>query len=310
MDDLARIDLNLLLAFDALLAERNVTRAAKRIGVAQSSMSHALARLRDLFEDPILVRTSRGMVPTPRAEEMETPMRNALEQIRNTVRLSASFDPSDVTVTFSIATDGVQQTALFPRLLQVLSKSAPGISLCTLRPTRASSTYARLRSGVLDAAIGPFNELPSGIHYETLGTDRIVYVMRKQHPQARNRLTREAYFQLPQILFLPMTQDEIPPDFKKLFRELGLPNTIIAQTPDPLAAMLIVSRADLICAAAELIVEPFKDALGLVIHEPPVRFPPYETKLVWHERTHDSPLHRWLRETIIETSRVCRAQLA
>jgi len=310
MDDLARIDLNLLLAFDALLAERNVTRAARRIGVAQSSMSHTLSRLRVLFEDPILVRTSRGMVPTPRAEEMETPMRSALEQIRKTIRLSASFDPSDVSVKFSIATDGVQQTALFPHLLQMLSKNAPGISIRNLRPTRASSTYARLRSGVLDAAIGPFNEPPSGIHSETLGADRVVYVMRKKHPQAKKKLTREAYFRLSQILFLPMTQDEIPPDFKNLFRRLGLPNTIIAETPDPLAAMLIVSRTDLICAAAQLVVDPFKDALGLVTHEPPVPFPPFETKLIWHERTHESPLHRWLREAILETSKACRAQLS
>ncbi len=308
MDDLAGVDLNLLLALDALLAERNVTRAAKRVGIAQSSMSHALSRLRDLFEDPILVRTSRGMLPTPRAEELETPLRNALEQIRNTIRHSAAFDPSDVTATFSIATDAVQQVVLFPDLLETLSKEAPGVSIHNVRPSRPNATFARLRSGVIDVAIGSFDNFSAGIHAETLAVDRVVYVMRKGHPKASKKLTRKTYGELPQILYLPMTQEELPPDFKNLFQELGLPQSIIAQTPDPLAAMLIVAQTDFICAAAEAVVAPFKKSLGLITLKPPVPFPTYETKLIWHERTHNSPIHRWLREAIQETATKCRPQ--
>jgi DNA-binding transcriptional LysR family regulator len=306
MADLSTLNLNLLVALDALLAERSVTRAGERIGLAQSSMSHALASLRAIFDDPLLVRSSDGMVPTPRAQELEGPLRGALEMLGAAIETPAGFDPARASLTLILASDAIQQVILLPRLLARLDAQAPGVVLHTEAPVAAGETFRRLQAAELDVALGHFDEPPAGIRRETFATDRIVYVARKGHPRARKRArgrTRDRRERLLVQTPLSAGQDAARPRpiAPHALRGAGsaMP-AVIATTPHSLASLFIVSQTDIVTGTVERVAEMYKDVLGLSVFPAPVEMAPVETHMIWHERTDRSPAHQWLRGLLDE----------
>ena len=303
MIDLGTINMNLLVALNALLSERSVTRAGKKIGIAQSSMSHALSSLREIFDDPLLVRSPEGMVPTPRGEQLEAPLRKALEQLRKAIEVPAEFEPANASARFSVASDEIQQVILLPRLLQILHERAPGIFLHTEPPSDAETSYQRLRTGELDFALGTFDTPPAGIHREMLSTDRVIFLARKGHPRIKKAPSKEQLKKEPQLLPTPITGGKLPSSLMSLLERRQDGPYFIGTTPHLLASLFIVSQTDIITATLERVAKLYKEALGLVIFSPPIALPSADTHIVWHERTHHSSAHKWLLELLMELAR-------
>jgi DNA-binding transcriptional LysR family regulator len=301
--DLEAINVNLLVALNALFSERSVTRAGKKIGIAQSSMSHALSTLREIFDDPLLVRSPEGMIPTPRGEQLEAPLREALEQLRKAIEVPKEFEPARASARFSVASDEIQQVILLPRLLQILHERAPGIFLHTEPPSDAETSYQRLRTGELDFALGRFDSPPAGIHREMLSTDRVIFLARKGHPRVKKVLTKERLKKEPQLLPTPITGGKPSPSLLSLLERRKDGPYFVATTPHLLASLFIVSQTDIITASVERVARMYKDTLGLVILSPPIDLPAADTHIVWHERTHHSSAHKWLLELLLELAR-------
>lgn len=303
MIDLGTINLNLLVALNALFSERSVTRAGKKVGIAQSSMSHALSTLREIFDDPLLVRSPEGMIPTPRGEQLEAPLREALEQLRKAIEAPTEFEPACASARFSVASDEIQQVILLPRLLQILHERAPGIFLHTEPPSDAETSYQRLRTGELDFALGRFDSPPAGIHREMLSSDRVIFLARKGHPRVKKVLSKERLKKEPQLLPTPITGGKLPSSLISLLERRQDGPYFVATTPHLLASLFIVSQTDIITATVERVARMYKETLGLVILSPPIALPAADTHIVWHERTHHSSAHKWLLELLMELAR-------
>jgi len=302
--DLTSLNLNLLVALDALLTERSVTRAGRKIGLAQSSMSHALASLRELFGDPLLVRSARGMVPTPRARELEAPLRRALDMLQTAIDTPTPFDPATASLTFGLASDAVQQVILLPGVFRVLQECAPGIALHTEAPVDAKETYAKLANGELDFAIGHFDDPPTDVHSRHLASDRIVYVARKGHPRISRTLSKATMRAERMLLPTPITSGEPPSSLLSFRQSREQTPGLLAATPHLLASLFLVSQTDVITGTVERVAEMYEDVLGLSIFPAPVAMPPVDTHIVWHDRTDHSPAHLWLLDLLEEHARM------
>jgi len=303
MIDFCSINVNLLIALDALFTERNVTRAGKKIGIAQSSMSHALASLREIFDDPLLVRSPAGMIPTIRGEQLEAPLREALEQLRKAIEVPTEFEPGSASARFSVASDSIQQVILLPRLLQILHERAPGIFLHTEPPSDAETTYQRLWTGELDFSLGRFDHPPAGIHREMLSTDRVIFIAREGHPRIKKGVSKQQLKKEPQLFPTPITRGKLPSSLMSLLEGQAGGPSFIATTPHLLASLFIVSQTDIITATVERVATMYKDTLGLVILSPPIALPAADTHIVWHERTHHSSAHRWFKGLLKDLAR-------
>ena len=181
MNDLRAVDLNLLVALDVLLAERSVRGAARRMGISPSAMSHTLARLRALLDDPLLVRAGRQLVPTPRAEALAAPLRDLLAQTRALLAPPDTLDPASLRRALRVVCTDHVSTVLMPRVDARLREDAPGVDLNIVPLT--PETMAALRAGTVDAAIGIFPEAPPEIRRRVLFSDRFVTVCRLDHPR-------------------------------------------------------------------------------------------------------------------------------
>jgi DNA-binding transcriptional LysR family regulator len=209
---LSRIDVNLLVGLDTLLRERSVTTAAKRLGLSQSAMSHQLRRLRELFDDPILVGGRGGMVTTPLADTLEGPIRRALLDLGRAIRGELSFDPATAERTFTVATTDSVELLGLPPLLELLTREAPGIGVHG-RPL-GPSTFTALQEGDVDLVIGPDVELALGVPFpglrcRVLAREPSVCVVRTDHPIVA-RARREGALSLERFLALRHVQ-VLPP---------------------------------------------------------------------------------------------------
>ncbi|MGK3997623.1 LysR family transcriptional regulator [Sorangium sp. So ce1024] len=296
---LASIDLNLLVVFDALLAEGSVTRAAARVGLSQSAMSHALGRLRALIDDPVLVRTPRGMIPTPRAQELAGPIREALAQIEATVARSPRFDPATARRSFSVATVDYVELILLPRLVQKLFADAPFVDLVA-RPYD-SDMWGSMETGKVDLAIGMFPTVPAGFYRQRLLEEHYTCVVRRDHPVVRSKLTLKMYTSLPHALISPRGDGGGRVD--EVLAEQGLSRRVALQIPHFLVAAHIVAQTDLVLTVPARIAQVFADMEALRVMKPPVELGGFSLDQVWHERQAKDPAHMWLRGIFAELAR-------
>jgi DNA-binding transcriptional LysR family regulator len=291
--DIASIDLNLLLALDALLETQHVTRAAKRIGLTQSSMSHALARLRELFGDPLLVRAGRGMVPTPRAEALREPLRRVLAEVSRLLREEGQFDAQRSTRTFVLSSPDLLAPML-PALLAAMRTEAPHVRL-EVR-AMAGDPSLELASGAVDLALAPARSEGPGLVQRSLGTLRWVVLARRDHP-ARRRFDAEKWVRYPHVQVAPGggTRNVIDDAIARtgLRREIGV------VVPSFLAAPEIVAQTDLFFTAPRELVEPIAARLDLVLLEPPIPIGPVPVASLFHERMQSDPAHTWFRELVV-----------
>lgn len=301
---LKNIDLNLLVALEALLGERSVTRAAARLGLTPSAMSHALSRLRATFEDELLVRTRGGMIATPRGEQLLGPLRRALHDLADIVGGRAEFDPRTARRELTVATTDYVEAVLLPLLLARISASAPGVQL-RIRQLEQSDVAAPLESGAFDVAVGAAFTEATGLRQQALFSEEMVCICREGHPGVKKQLDLETYLGLRHVLVSVRGGSHSGVDAR--LAEIGRKREVALMIPHFLAGPLIVASSDLVLTAPARLVAQLASALSLRILTPPLAFPGFTIRQVWHERYQDEPAHLWLRQQIFEAAAVLRA---
>jgi DNA-binding transcriptional LysR family regulator len=292
---LQAIDLNLLVALEAMLSERSVTRAGARLGLSPSAMSHALARLRTTFGDDLLVRTRGGMVATARGEQLLGPLRRALEELAVLVAGPGGFDPGSSQREFTLATTDYVEAVLLPPLLSRISAAAPGVQL-RVRPLEISDVVEPLERGSYDAAIGVAFDVSPGLQQQALFSEEMVLVCRKGHPLVKRSVDLATYLELRHVMVSVRGGSQGVVD--ELLARSGQRRRIALLVPHFLAAQLIVASTDLVMTAPARVVSRLGEALGLRVLTPPLAVPGFTVKQVWHERQQDDPGHLWLRQQV------------
>ena len=289
---LRSVDFRLLLAFEALIAERHVSRAAAAVGLSQPAMSHALAKLRQQFHDPLLARTSTGFEPTPKALELIEPVREAIRQVSRLFRESSTFDPRTASEAFTIRMGDMNEVLFLPSLLRELEKQAPGITVTVLH-LPPSETVRALEASAIDFAVSALIKHSKSVHSTELAKDRMVCVMRKGHPAAATRLTTRAFLALRHLRIVQSVGDVRFVE-EALFKA-GLQRKVMATTPHWLAASYLVETSDLVTALPESMVRRLNVEDRFAVRSLPVGGNEFSWRLYWHRRYDARPSHRWIR---------------
>jgi LysR family transcriptional activator of mexEF-oprN operon len=293
--NLSRLDLNLLVAFDALLTERSVTRAAARVGLGQSAMSHNLARLRSLFGDELLTRGAEGMRPTPRALGLADPVRLTLAQIQTAVLRREDFDPATADRVFRIGLADSIEVAVIPGLMERLQIMAPGVSL-RLRSTNRMSILEELDTGNLDLGIGVFTEGQTHHKRRQLYTDSFLCLFSPAQLRLRSPISIDDYLRQPHIL--TSLADDAHGAVDEALAKHKLKRNIVMTTPGFLAVPFVVRRSPVITTMPSRLARYFAETFGLVTSPVPVDLPNFTISLLWHASFDQDPGHLWLRQTV------------
>jgi DNA-binding transcriptional LysR family regulator len=302
---LQEVDLNLLVALEALLSERSVTRAGARLGLTPSATSHALARLRAAFGDELLVRTRGGMIPTARGEQLLAPLRLALRDVAALLTGADRFDPTTSRREFVLASTDYIESVLLPPLLGRVSAAAPGVQL-RVRPLELSDVAAPLESGAITVALGVvFDESP-GLQQQSLFAEEMVFVCRKGHSQVKRQVDLATYLRLRHVLV--SVRGGTLSAIDERLATLGHARQIALVVPHFVAALLIVASSDLVVTAPARLVERLGPALALRTLAPPFAVPGFTVRQVWHERHRDDPGHLWLRQQIFAAAATLRGR--
>lgn len=294
--DLAGIDLNLLVALDALLAERSVTRAAAHLGVGQSAMSSSLARLRKLLGDELLTRVPDGMRLTPRAMALIEPVRAAVRQFQGIVLREESFDPATVERAFTIAVPGSVEAHLVPRLLALLGREAPGICL-TLRAFDCDTVLTDLDADRIDLAVGLITE--GQAHHKVRALYRFGYLclFNPELLGVRGPLSLDDFLRFPHIMTSMTGTDRGVVDIA--LAAIGKRRRLAATTPRFTTVAFHVRAAPVITTMVDELALGFAEQLGLATSPVPVPVEGFTISMIWHSSYDHDPAHRWLREVIV-----------
>jgi len=293
---LSGLNLNALTALDALLLERNVTRAARRVGITQPAMSQTLARMRDVFGDPLLVRKGRTMVLTPRAEAMLVPLSDALLSVERAVQLGMGFDPATSTRIFKIALPDLSATMVLPSVLRVIGKDAPGIRI-QAESLSISRISEKLSSGEIDLVLAVYLSSEDGLRKETLLVEDYVCLVRRGHPLARRkRLRISDYASYGHVAYTPV--GFVPRPMSDAVPGLISGSGIRASVPYLLALPEVVRTTDLVATVPRSLLNAPVDFGSLVTLDPPPELPQAVHSQWWHSLFDSDPAHIWLRERV------------
>lgn len=296
-------DLTDLVALHVLLEERQVTRAAQRLGITQSSMSHRLAQLRQAFGDPLFVRSGPGLIPTPRALAIVQPLKEGLAKLEEVIEPPTSFDPSRASLEIDLhAPDLVIPMVL--DLSRVLLEQAPGITLRVRNV--ASDLNARLCADVRSLALVPAHFLDDGLRRRAVGQASFEIVARVGHPLFERPITRARWRAYPQVIVVTGNQRANVID--DALRKQKFDRTIGLEVPSFLAALLALVKSDFVMNAPVPIGTEAFSAMGLHSVRPPFPLPTARLSLGWHERFQRDPAHRWVRDLAFATFRKRFAQ--
>jgi len=294
--DIRNVDLNLLVALDALLAERSVSRAAVRLHLSQPAASALLARLRELFGDPLLLRSARGMLPTQRALELLGPVRQVLDEIDAIVQPRAAFDASSAEHTFTLSASDYVEYTLLPMLVDYLEHKAPGVRL-EVRPLDLQTVAKQMESGDVDLCITGLQNAPAGLHVRPLYRERMVSVVRLKHPGVGARLTLDKFCSLEHIQ-VSVRGSGFSTRIDAGLAALGRKRRARLAVPHFLLVPEIVARSDMISALPERLARGY--AKKLRIFEPPLDIEGFTVGEIWHERNQRDPAQQWLRDVLLE----------
>lgn len=289
----AGLELDLLLALEALLAVGNVTRAAARLGITQSAMSHRLRRLRDALGDPIVVQGRGRLVPTPRAERLGRVVSRSLLELRSALASVEAFDPATSTRVFTVVTSDFAEFEILPRVLEELTRVAPGVT--TVMREAWPDMFDALERGTIDLVVGPQLDGVPGLVQRKVGSNFLAAAVRVDHPIVGKRLDLDTYLSLRHLVVDPSGSGTIGAVDRAL-EKLGRRRDVAMRVPHFLGAPFIVSRSDLVLTAPWALLRHFARLLPLVVFEPPLELPSGRVFMTWHERVADDPAHVFLRE--------------
>jgi DNA-binding transcriptional LysR family regulator len=298
--DIRRTDLTLLVVLDALLEERSVTRAAARLAVTQPTVSGMLVRLRKLFNDPLFVRTQRGLLPTPRAQALAPSLRQWLAEARTLVA-GDTFEPSSAHLTTSLSANDYIQSALIVPFLESLRRDAPHVHLA-VRPAQTAYVAEMLANGELDLSITTSTEITSfELPSRSLYEERYVCAIREGHPlKSRRAVTLDQFCSFPHVLVSP-TEGRFAGPTDVALAKLGRARRVVLSVPGFLLLPDVLQTDDLIAVVPERVLRG--RSAGLRTFAPPLAIPGFNVIAIWHSRLHKDPAHRWLRELLAATAR-------
>lgn len=297
MDSRKRLDLNLLVTLEALLAEQNVTRAASRLHLSQPAVSAQLARLRQMFDDPLLIPVQRGMTPTAKALELLAPLRQALDQVRGTVVTHQQFDPARADLIVHIAcTDYLQAAAVQPLALW-LSREAPGVRLGVhnLDVPRLEDQMVR---GEVDLALMTRHTAPPGLRTRPLFRERYVLAGRQEHPVLREGLGVEAFALLEHVV-VSLRGGNFVTAVDHALAAMGYARRVVLSAASFLAVPDILKESDFVALVPSRLLQGRRSA-GLMCIKPPFPVEGFDVNMVWHERNHGHAAQRWLRDAVVQ----------
>jgi DNA-binding transcriptional LysR family regulator len=301
--NLAGIDVNLLVALRAVLRAQTVSGAARSVGLAQSSMSHALARLREHFGDPLLVRSGGKMVLTERARWLVQPVEEATAQLERVFSPSATFDPATSDRRFEIvATDNIE-VYLLPRLMPLLAREAPQVRL---RIHQLPEDWMRaLSAGEADLKLGRQYPIPDRFHSEELFEERFTCVVRQGHPFRSDHPSLKDFVEMSHIAVVPgsVAGGRSLGFVDELLAQRGLQRRVALTISHFLVAPHLVAASDLALTASERLIAPFLGPLRLRTLRLPLAMPTYRLSQVWAKRSHADASHRWLRQIVARAAR-------
>jgi len=300
--DLWEVDLNLLKLFDALIKECSVTRAGLRLGLSQPAASRGLAKLRQLFNDPILIRSSNGWELTPRAISLAESISRLLTDAQAIVAPLA-FNPSTTSGKFTIATADHLAVLLMPALISRLEVLAPDIDL---EISAASGDNVDLiAQGGAELAIGVFNELPTRFYQRALYDEDFVCVVRDNHPLIDDQISLQQFVSLSHVSVIITGRGKNPVD--QALAKQGLSRRVAMRLPHFLAAPMLVAKSDLVLSLPRRLAQEVAMTLPIKIHELPLEVAHFTPSIIWHGKQHNDPAHQWLRKLIIDIASELRA---
>ena len=310
MSRLGRVDLNLLVYLDALLRERNVTQAAHSLGLSQPAMSNGLKRLREVFNDPLLIRTSDGMTPTAKAEELEPQLREILTNVDRALQPTEEFTPHTETRVVRLMASDYAESTLLPSVLKELRELAPGITLDIMNPSDVS--FLDVERGKVDLVINRFAQMPQSFHQITLWQDTFSCLLSPDNPILEH-FTLDNYLAADHI-WVSKTGMGVgvgvnPDDVQRLgwvdatLDELGKKRRIRVFTRHYQAAMTLAEQNDLIVTLPTRATHLKRDNPRVVLRDVPFDIPPLELKMAWSPLLQHNPGHRWIRQLITKTAR-------
>lgn len=292
--DLRRIDLNLLVALEALLEEKNVTRAAQRLNMSQPAASRALARLRALFSDALLVDAPGGYILSARAEEMRPQLATLLAGVGDMLKANA-FDPATATGRIRLLMPDLQAAVLAPHLLARLTREAPLLDLDIA--ALGATGFEALEHGGADAMVALIDDAPAGIQRRRLYDEELVTLMRAQHPALGRKLTLERFLALEHIVVSVTGLGPAPVD--TALARMGQTRRVKLRVPNFFAAAEIAARSDLVMTLPSSLAQAAVTLGRFVAMPPPLDLGLFTMSLAWHARQQDAPRHIWLRRTIV-----------
>lgn len=297
MENIGKLDLNLLLVFDAVMRRRSVSRAAADLGLTQSTVSNALRRLRDALGDPLFLRESRGVTPTAYADELAPYVESALAALRDGLERSRRFDPATANRRFTIIMTDIAEAVILPRVLDLCRVSAPGMSIRAIN-LPVDDTPDALRSGDADLAIGFLPDFAGPFYQRFLFDTPYVCIAASGNPLARGRMTLKKFAAARHAV--AEAQGTGHSVVRRTFEKQGLRLRIGALVPHFLSIPYVVAASDLIATVPR--------GFGVAMHAPaalkamphPVDLPTVEIRLLWHERFQRDPASRWLRDRLVD----------
>jgi DNA-binding transcriptional LysR family regulator len=290
--ELKDIDLNLLVIFNQLLIERNVSKVAENLGLGQPAVSNALARLRKLFGDELFLRTSSGMQPTPFADQLAESIGYALGMIHGAINVKNSFDPATSKRRFSIGMTDIGEIHILPGLMEKIPELAPSVSISTVRNTAINLKDA-MEAGHIDLAIGLLPQLKAGFFQQRLFTQHYVCMFRDGHPLDKKKVLASDFYEADHVAIVStgtghgMVDEILDKNLAQRKVKLTVPHFV--------AVSRILQSTNLIATVPERLAEHMAKPFGLKYIPHPVKLPQIAINLFWHAKYHKDPANQWLR---------------
>jgi DNA-binding transcriptional LysR family regulator len=295
MMHISRVDLNLFIVFEAIYTEGSVTRASLKLNLTQPAISHALGRLRVMFDDPLFVRQGHMMVSTPLSRSIIEPVRQSLRGFEVTLNKLNRFDPATTEKEFTLALRDVLESTVLPPLMVALEQAAPQAKVAAVQVDRRE-LESELQAGTLDCAIDVLLPLSPEIRHVRILADRTLVVARRGHPRLQGGITLDAYLEEEHILASSRRKGPGIEDFE--LSRLGLQRKIRLRCQHYFAACRVVSQTDLILTMPERYARVANQQFDNQLLPLPLEMPAWDVYLYWHANVEDDPANRWLRERL------------
>jgi DNA-binding transcriptional LysR family regulator len=296
--DLKDVDLNLLVVFNQLLIERRVSKVAENLGLSQPAVSNALARLRKLTGDTLFLRTTKGMEPTPFAEQLAEPIAYALGLIHSAVNQRTSFDPATSKRSFTVGMTDIGEIYFLPRVMEELAGLAPGVTLSTVRNTSVN-LRDEMEAGHIDLAIGLLPQLKAGFFQRRLFRQRYVCMFRKGHALDKRKVSLVEFSSAKHVVVVSEGTGHGKVD--ELLERSGVARNVLLTVPHFVAVGHILQNSDMVATVPERLAQALVGPFALTYVKHPAALPEIAINMFWHAKYHKDPANEWLRSLVFRT---------